>query len=245
MNRLIFLILVLFSIIAKAQEFKYRKNTDLDSLFDAAKHSMPSELREKFVSEYNSGDKETKEFLLLMALLPRSSKTELIKNYEDKSAEIENLKREYYKLVPKNYKVDIEFEPENKIFTISEKITIKIYKLSAKGFYKIVSQNWDLEPDSKDLQKVIKSIGWSNETLLKIKKLLEAANCISIKNGPNTTIGFSRSGFGKYSYIIFDKPLNTKEIEEYNNGCEYIFYKQNIVLEYGGGAVGPQCFEKD
>ncbi len=28
-----------------------------------------------------------------------------------------------------------------------------------------------------------------------------------------------------------------------DNGCTYSFYKDNMVLEYGGGAIGPQCFE--
>jgi len=48
---------------------------------------------------------------------------------------------------------------------------------------------------------------------------------------------------GKYSYKVFEKQLEIKEKKEYNNSCEYIFYKDNIVLEYRGGAIGPQCFE--
>jgi len=94
------------------------------------------------------------------------------------------------------------------------------------------------------LDKIIKSIGWTNQTLDKIKKLLSEANCISIENGKITTIGFARSGMGKYYYRIFEKPLNEKNKTEYNNNCQYIFYKDNIVLEYGGGAIGSQCFEK-
>jgi hypothetical protein len=89
---------------------------------------------------------------------------------------------------------------------------------------------------------MIKPLGWTNETLTIIKKLLAEANCVSIKNGNITTIGFARSGMGKYYFLLFDNDLTSAQIKEYNDGCRYIFYKKNIVLEYGGGAVGPQCF---
>ena len=181
--------------------------------------------------------------------MPRSSKEELIKNYEDKESEITNLKIEYQKYIPENFIVDIEFEPESKILNVPEQITIKIYKTSINEETKeksreVVSQNWNLKPDSDELKKVIESINWTDKTLNEIKNLLTKANCISIKNGNITTIGFARSGMGKYSYKLFDKNLTSDQLETYNNGCEYIYYKGNVILEYGGGAVGPQCFEK-
>ena len=71
---------------------------------------------------------------------------------------------------------------------------------------------------------------------------LDKANCISVYNKDAIEIGYARSGMGKYSYLIFDKSLTEEEKDKYNNGCEYIFYKDNIVLEYGGGAIGSQCF---
>jgi len=49
----------------------------------------------------------------------------------------------------------------------------------------------------------------------------------------------------KYSYLIFEQNPDKAKIDKYNNGCTYIYYKMNIVLEYGGGAVGPQCFPKE
>jgi len=48
-----------------------------------------------------------------------------------------------------------------------------------------------------------------------------------------------------YSYRIFPKKLSLPEINEYNDGCIYIFYKDNIVLEFGSGAIGQYCFEKN
>ena len=241
----------------KAQEYKIRENINKDSLLNVSIKQFPQEIREEYINAYKEGNEKSKDFLLLMISLPKSSKKELIENYENKKEEILKLKNEYQKIVPKNHIVDIEFESESKIFTIPEQISIQIYKAdnpekntdenkrqANKGF-KAVSQNWNLKPESKELQKVLKSIGWTNEELNQIKQLLLNANCISIENGKMTTIGFSRSGMGKYFYKFFDEPLNENQKEEYNDDCQYIYYKDNVVLEYGGGAIGSQCFEKE
>jgi len=138
------------------------------------------------------------------------------------------------------------------ILTIEEEITIKIYnskiggdKLPKRNGLQVESNNWNLKPNSNELANVLKYLNWTNETLLNIKNLLKDADCISIENGINTKIGFARGGMGLYSYLIFNNNLSLKQIGEYNNGCEYIFYKENIVLQFGGGAIGPQCFEKE
>ena len=244
---LICLILTTTEIIA--QDYTFRKNIDKDSLFESSIKFIPKQRQEEFRKMYKDGNDQEKEFILFMISMPRSSKEELIKNYEDKKAEIINLKIEYQKYVPENHIIDIEFEPESKILNVPEQITIKIYKTSINEETKeksreVVSQNWNLKPDSDELKKVTESINWTDKTLNEIKNLLTKANCISIKNGNITTIGFARSGMGKYSYKLFDKNLTSDQLETYNNGCEYICYKENVVLEYGGGAVGPQCFEK-
>lgn len=83
---------------------------------------------------------------------------------------------------------------------------------------------------------------WTNATLTTIKKLLADAHCVSIENGQIAVIGFARSGLGKYSYLWFNTNLTAKQIKMYNDGCNSIFYKNNIVLEYEGGAAGAQCF---
>ncbi|GAA3654814.1 hypothetical protein [Flavivirga jejuensis] len=48
----------------------------------------------------------------------------------------------------------------------------------------------------------------------------------------------------KYSYKFFENNLTEKELAEYNDDCYYIYYDRNIILEFSGGAVGQQCFEK-
>ncbi|WP_426277359.1 hypothetical protein ACN9MN_18155 [Chryseobacterium sp. S-02] len=254
MKNIALILFIFYSVIKiNAQEIKFRDNIDKDSLFSISVQKLPVDIRNEYKKNYSEGNDQAKEFLLFMISMPQSSKKELIENFKTKKTEILNLKSEYQKLVPKNFIVDIEFEPASKILTTNEKITIKIYIVKDEkkdssqknDNLKVISQNWNLKPESKELEKVLKSIGWTDETLKAIKKLLDNANCISVDNRKITTIGFSRSGLGKYSYKIFNHSLDQTEKEEYNNGCEYIFYEENIVLEYGGGATGPQCFEHE
>lgn len=256
-RKVLIIAILILGLKLNAQGYKFRSNIDKDSLFEASVKRLPEELRKEYRKMYKKGKEQEKEFLLFMISMPESSKKELIENFENHKAEILNVKREYAKLVPENYIVYIEFEPASKILTTPEQITIKIYRIktdTAKSDsdviqrndnLEVVSQNWNLIPNSKELQEIIISIGWTNETLTKIKELLDSANCVSVENGQITTIGYARSGMGKYSYKIFDNQLTENQKQEYDNDCEYIFYKDNIVFEYGGGAIGPQCFEKD
>ena len=53
---------------------------------------------------------------------------------------------------------------------------------------------------------------------------------------------FNEVGMGVYFYDLFSKLIPDQAKEKYNNGCTYIIYSRVLVLEYGGGVVGPQCF---
>jgi hypothetical protein len=41
---------------------------------------------------------------------------------------------------------------------------------------------------------------------------------------------------------FFDDPIADSLKIKYNDGCTYILVDNRLVLEYGGGAIGPQCF---
>jgi hypothetical protein len=63
-----------------------------------------------------------------------------------------------------------------------------------------------------------------------------------LKTTKQQKIGFARSGLGKYYFLLFENNLTSEQINRYNDGCTFIFYKKNIVLEYGSGATGSYCF---
>ncbi|MCO5947887.1 hypothetical protein [Mucilaginibacter flavidus] len=224
----------------KATGQEFNKSINKDSLLKTIIKDMSESNKKEFLEAYNSGNEQSKEFLLFMYSMPKSSKKELTQNIDLNYEKINALKTQYTRLVPANYTVSIEFNPENKIVSTKETIDFKIITLKDKET--TVTQEWNLEYNTPKLNSMLAMLKWTNETLTSIKKLLRAANCVSIENGQITTIGFARSGMGKYSYLLFDNNLTAAQVKQYNDGCSYIYYKNNIVLEYGGGAVGPQCF---
>ena len=158
------------------------------------------------------------------------SKQDLIDNYNQKSKQIADLKTYINKIVPASKSVNIEFDGNKRL---------AIFHVIDNGTY---DSNLDLKISSKKVDTLFSKLGWTNQILLILKEKLDAANCISIKNGEPCNIGFQRSGMGKYYYNIFDQSLSDSLKSKYNDSCTYIFYKDKVVLEYGGGAIGPQCF---
>jgi hypothetical protein len=159
------------------------------------------------------------------------TKQDLIDNYELKHNEINELHLYINRIVPANKRVDIEFENDRKFF---------IFHVVSDDVY---DSNWEIDISSGKTDSLLTNLGWTRETLKTLKRKLDNANCISIESGEPTTIGYQRSGMGQYFYKVFAKPLADSLRNQYNDGCTHIFYKDNIVLEYGGGAIGPQCFE--
>ena len=162
---------------------------------------------------------------------PYYNKQDLINNYEQRKIEINEVKAYVDSKISESTYVDIEFENEE----------LAIFHVKKNG---IRESNWNLDIDSKKTDSLLKIIKWTKKDLELLKNKLDKANCISVASGNPTSIGWQRSGMGKYFYDIFDQNLNDSLISDYNAGCTHIFYKENVVLEYGGGAIGPQCFQE-
>jgi len=158
------------------------------------------------------------------------SKQDLIDNYNTRKSQINDLKNYLNSIVPANKSVDIEFEGSKRI---------SIFHLVDNGTY--YGQR-DLKLNSNETDMLLARLNWTQETLKTLKEKLGSANCISIESGEPCTIGFQRSGMGKYYYKLFETPIPDNLKNKYNDSCAYILYTDKVVLEYGGGAVGPQCF---
>jgi len=226
----------IFMCTLNAQEFN--QSLDKDSLYHEIIKDIPDSLRSEIEKMYLEGNEQTKEFFLVMFSMPKSSKAELIDNYQENKKSLIKLRDEYENLVPDSLAVEIEFNPENKIVSMPPSIDIKIYSLTTKKW----NNEWNIEIQSNKLDSMLNKIGWTQKELDYVQKLLISANCISIQNGEYTTIGFARSGMGKYYYRIYNHDLTADEIENVNDDCMYIYYEKNIVLEYGSGATGSLCF---
>jgi hypothetical protein len=161
------------------------------------------------------------------------SKQDLINHYKAKTQEIQELKRYINSIVPPGKVIDIEFEGEDKL---------AIFHVEDNGIY---DSNWDLGLSSSKVDTLLQKLNWTKENLQVLKVKLDSAGCISVKSGEPCNIGFQRSGMGKYFYNLFDGPVSDSLRTQYNRSCTHVFYTDRIVLEYGGGAIGPQCFPMD
>lgn len=240
MERILFLAATVFFLPSKIYGQDFNRAINKDSLLQTIVKDLPEYAKKEILKEYIEGDEKHKEAILILLNMPKSSKKEMIADIDSNFNNINNLKNEYSKLVPENYIVSIEFNAADKIAMTKESIDLKMEDTLNKQWN--LEQEWNLEYSSKKIAHMLKRLDWTITTLEMIKKLLADAKCVSIENGTITTIGFARSGLGKYYFKLFESDLTNEQIEKYNDGCTYIFYKKNIVLEYGGGAAGSQCF---
>jgi len=213
-----------------------------EEIFRKIESKFSPQEAEKIRKEYEEANDTTKAIMLNVFSMPMSSKKELIENFEQKRNSIEELQITYSKLVPKGYSVFLELKTSEHIVGLVEGIDFQIFKKNNNGEFDMVDGDWGLQYGSEELDKLLALIDWDRMTLLGIKNLLQTANCVSIKNEDITEVGFARSGLGMYYYLLFPKKLSKKQTEEYNDGCEYLYYKDNVVLKYTGGMAGPQCF---
>ncbi|MCD9619301.1 hypothetical protein [Chryseobacterium gleum] len=159
------------------------------------------------------------------------SVSELKEEYYSKEAEIKDLINYYNKIKPGNYSIDIEFKNDK----ILERLTI-----ISKDSSNVIYQQWNVNSDVLQTKKLYDLVGWNERQIAMLKSKLDQANCISIKEGEPLEIGFKRSGMGMFSFNVF-QDINTDR-SEYNDGCEYILINRYLALQYGGGAIGNQCF---
>lgn len=164
--------------------------------------------------------------------------TDLKENFEKNKTEIYELKRYFNEIVPKNRYVEIEFEDDNTLgrFGISQ------LDSTAENPNEYRFLDWDVKTNTAKMDSLLESLGWTRETLKTLKEKLDKADCIQIESGEPTKIGFKRCRMGMYSFNVFDQPIPDDMIEHYNDSCTYILVNRKLVLEYGGGAIGSQCF---
>ncbi|AUC75523.1 hypothetical protein [Olleya sp. Bg11-27] len=231
----------------KKSEPKFNQKIDKDSLFQVVIKKVHPTKVEELTKVFNEGNNPEKEFLLMVLSMNKSSKSEQINNLKINEDNIKKLIKEYSDLVPDSLIVYIEFNPKDIVLSTEKSIDLRIYsnRINENGGTDQIFRESNLPYNSEVLLEQIKILGWNEKTLMDIKSLIDIANCSSIKNGEISTVGFARSGMGKYSYKFLKNDLNKEEQAKYNDGCSYIYYERNIVLEFGGGAVGQQCFEKE
>lgn len=181
-------------------------------------------------------------WILIMASFGHFDKdysvSELKSNYFNRQSEIHELKKYYNSIVPEDRFIEIEFKDEKTLGRLGIMAKDSITGKTIKSLF----LDWNLKTNSDTVDSLLKTINWTDSTLKEIKAKLDKANCIQIESGEPTKIGFQRSGMGMYSFNVFNISIPDSMKNQYNDSCTYIYVNKNLVLEYGGGAIGPQCF---
>lgn len=163
------------------------------------------------------------------------SASELKDEYYSKEKEISELINYYNHIKPKGYWIDIEFKDDN---------TLERLQITSKdSMSNVVYQEWNVSSEILRKDSLRDLLKWSEDDVAELKMKLDKANCISVEDGEPIKIGFKRSGLGMYSFNIFQDIQTDRS--EYNGKCEYVLVDRKLMLEYGGGAIGPQCFPKE
>jgi hypothetical protein len=163
---------------------------------------------------------------------------ELVDNFNKREKDIYIVKHYFGSIVPKDKIVEIEFEGKHKISRLGIASSDSVSRSARREQF----MEWDIEMNTPHMDSILGTLGWNRETLKILKEKLDRANCIGIASGEPAEIAFKRSGMGMYSFLVFDNPMPDTVKAHYNNSCNYIFANDKLVLVYGGGAIGPQCF---
>lgn len=163
---------------------------------------------------------------------------DVVNNYRKKETQIRGLKKFYNSIIPPNKFVEIEFDDSQHLFRFGVySINPATNELILPGFL-----NWNLSTNSNNVDSVVATLNWNQQTLKTIKQKLDSANCISIESGEPCKIGFQRQDLGKYNYLVFDKPMSDSLKLFYKNYCAYNLYNDRVVLMWGAGALGGDCY---
>lgn len=161
-------------------------------------------------------------------------KKDLTENYDQHEKEIADLIIYFKSIIPSGTYVDIE---------INDTKNIDIFHVWKDG---INYGGWDIDVNSSKADTIFSILKWDKSQIRILKKKLDQINCISIDNGYPVNVGFQRSAMSKFYYTVFNEPIakNDSLMKRYDTKCIYIYYRDNVVLQYGSGATGSLCFPK-
>ena len=160
------------------------------------------------------------------------SVSDLKEEYFSKEKEIDDLILYFNEIKPKDKSIAIEFKDDK---------TLSRLRINYKDSTRAIFQQWDIPVKNLLNPELSNHLIWNDEKIKRLKIKLDKADCISIEDGEPIKIGFKRSGMGMYSFIVFQDKITDRN--NFNDSCQYILVSRKLVLEYGGGAIGPQCFQ--
>lgn len=163
---------------------------------------------------------------------------DLLNDFNKKRGQIYAAKNYLNSVIPPHSIVEIEFKSNTHVAKWG------IYPLKTDSDQTVKYLEWNLDINTKQIDSALKMTGWTRQTLKTIKQKLDAANCISIKSGDPTRLGYQRSGAGMFFFNVFNTPVPDSLKKHYKDSCTYILVNRKLVFEFGGGTMGSNCFPK-
>lgn len=115
------------------------------------------------------------------------------------------------------------------------KVNLIIYPVVTDPANKIVGRN-NLELGSSELDAVLAIVGWTNETVTGLKDKLSKTNCDWIRTteiyGNPIEIYNKQSGWGTFSYRVFDVPLSDSLIKIHGKTISTSEFGKRVVIDY-------------
>lgn len=159
-------------------------------------------------------------------------KKDLTDNYDKHEKEIADFIIYFKSIIPSDTYVEIE---------INDTENIDIFHVKKDSIH---YGGYDIDVDSPKADSIFSVLNWDKSQIKILKKKLDQINCISINNRYPVSVGFQRSIMSKFDYIIFNESIaqNDSLMKIYDDKCMFIYYRDNVVLNYGSGAIGNSCF---
>lgn len=123
-----------------------------------------------------------------------------------------------------------------------------IFHVAAKGDTEM-SYHWRGAAE-RNKEMLMKTVGLTQEEYENIRKRLNKMDCIGFEmfsshRADKSILYFKRVLAGMYSFVLYHRPINQDEKDEYMRDWQYIPYNEQVIFMYGGGAFGPQTFPKE
>lgn len=164
-------------------------------------------------------------------------------NYKLRYKEIKELELFFLNKLSDSIIVSIEFR---NFFMIRN---FSILKLNIKGEYDEVFRKRDFLRNDKLYKESLLNIGWTTKDINKLKKKLDACDCISIAGitGDNSIeIGYKRTSVGGiFQYNLFPNGMPIEFKSFITNRCNYKIIDSTAVLSYEAGVFGSDCLPKE
>ena len=154
---------------------------------------------------------------------------DLIDNYNQYKEAIRSVERE------------MSFLPDNKRLkvTFGEGSEIDI-SVSYQGGFKAVSP---FDYKAEENQEFMMKIGITADKLDKLKRKVEAANCISIEKEKGLRLGFVNDKDGTFHYRF--KSNSSEDVNTLLDSCLIKNLNDHVLVEYTGYGRGPDCIKSD